>query len=751
MNTYGKIIRWIWVIFALGFISVSTLIYSINIDAFGLFGGLPSLKSLERPDPDLSSELFSTDGVSLGKYFRKNRTAVGYHELSQELIDALLVTEDIRFAKHAGIDLRGLGRVFFKTLLMGEGAGGGSTLTQQLAKNLFKTRDLRGKLSGISGVGIFIIKIKEWIVAVKLESSYTKEEILAMYLNTVEYGSNTFGIKVAAKTFFNKLPSQLDYKESAMLVGLVNAPTRYNPIRNPQNARGKRTEVLYNLHKYGKLDKMAFDSLKTSDFGLQYKVQNHNQGLATYFRSVIRSFLLKWTKDNGYDLFADGLRIYTTIDSRMQEYAETAVNDHMTKLQALFNEHWGEDNPWIDEDGNEIEDFVKNAIRRTSYYKSLSKKYKKDTDSIDYWLNKPKRMTVFAWEGEVDTLLSTIDSLKYYKHFLHSGFMAMDPKTGHIKAWVGGINHKYFKYDHVKQGRRQPGSTFKPFVYTAAIDAGYSPCFPVVDAPVTWSMPGDDPPTWTPENADGPPSGKTMTIRQAMARSVNSITAWVMQKVKPKEVVRIAKTMGIESPIHAVPALCLGAGGDVSVYEMVGAYSTFVNKGVWTKPFFITRIEDENGIVLQDFIPEKREALSEKTAYLMLHMLKGATQEIGGTAQGLKWELKNGNEIGGKTGTTQNASDGWFMGVTRDLVAGAWVGGDHRSIRFKNWYMGQGARTAMPIWQNFMISVYDDPRLGIEKGPFDQPLRPLGVELDCNKYNGTAQRDSLDLEFNGIM
>jgi penicillin-binding protein 1A len=743
-RNYKKLIILIWVVFVGGVLSVSTFIYTVNIDAMGLFGGLPSLKTLDRPDPDLSSELYSADGKSLGKYFRYNRTPVAYNELSQELIDALLVTEDLRYTKHAGIDLRGLGRVFFKTLLMGEDAGGGSTITQQLAKNLFKTRNLRGSLSGIPGLGILIIKIKEWIVAVKLERSYTKEEILAMYLNTVEYGANSYGIKVAAKTFFNKLPSDLNYKESAILVGLINAPTRYSPIRNPENATAKRTEVLYNLYKYKKIDKISFDSLKISDFGLQYKVANQNEGQATYFRSVIKNFLLNWSKENEVDLYADGLKIYTTIDSRMQEYAENAVKKHMDTLQGVFFDHLNGDKPWIDEEGKELDGFLENATKRTPYYRSLVKKYGEESDSVDFWMNLPRKMKVFSWQGEIDTTFSMLDSLAYYKHFLHAGFMAMDPKSGHIKAWVGGINHKYFKYDHVKQGRRQPGSTFKPFVYATAIEAGYSPCFPVQDLPVTWAMPGDDPPTWTPENSDGPYSGEKMTMRQAMARSINSITAYIMQKVSPSAVVKTAHDAGIQSRLSAVPALCLGAGGDVSVYEMVGAYSTFVNKGVWTEPFYITRIEDENGNVLQDFVPKRKEALSEKTAYLMTYMLRGGAEEEGGTARGL-WMMKEGNEIGGKTGTTQNASDGWFMGITKDLVAGAWVGGDERPIHFKYWAMGQGARTAMPIYKNFMLDVYADPRLGIEKGPFNQPTFNLDVELDCSKY-GDINTDSEDDE-----
>ncbi len=721
----------------------------VKSDTNGWFGGLPSLQELERPDPDLSSELISSDGVSLGKYYRVNRTPVTYEELSPELVNTLLVTEDIRFKQHSGIDLKGLIRAIIGQLTFNF-KGGGSTITMQLAENLYRTSSAnRGSLYSLPGIGQIITKLKEWIIAVQLEQNYTKEEILVMYLNQVEYGSNAAGIKSAAKIFFNKLPAQLNYKESAILVGAINAPTRYSPILNPESAKAKRTEVLYNLHKYGLLTKAAFDSLKISDFDLNYKVESHVQGLAQYFRQgALLRFLLRWSRENNVDLYEDGLKIYTTIDSRMQEYAEQAVQEHMDTLQQIFNTHWKNigGNPWIDEDGRELEGFIDEAIKRTNHYKSLAKKFDEDSDSIDIILNKKRPMRVFSWEGEKDTLFSSFDSLRYYKRFLQAGFMAMDPKTGNIKAWVGGINFKYFKFDHVKQGRRQPGSTFKPFVYTVAIDNGWSPCFPVVDAQITIPMPGQDPPTWQPDNANGKFSGEVMTIRQAMARSVNSITAFVINKVGPQNVVDYAKNMGVTSPLAPVPSLALGV-SDVSLYELLGAYSTFVNNGTYTEPFFISRIEDKNGNVLQQFVPETREVLNEETAYVMLHMLKGTTEEDGGTGRSIDLELREENEIAAKTGTTQNASDGWFMGVTKDLAAGAWVGGDDRSIRFKYWVFGQGARTAMPIWEKFMSKVYADPTLGYSKGPFNKPLKPISVELDCDKYNDlVTPSDSIPLD-----
>jgi len=748
----SKTIRILWGVFILMLIVLPTFIYSIKINAFGLYGGLPSLKNLENPDPDLSSELYSADGEILGKYFRYNRTPVNYEELSPELINTLLYTEDVRFFKHSGIDLRGLGRVLVYSILLQQDAGGGSTLSQQLAKILFRTRsELNdGLLSNVPILNMVIIKLKEWIVAVQLEISYTKEEILTMYLNIAEFGSNTYGIQSASTTFFNKQPSELNYTESALLVGMVNAPTKYSPIRNPENALQKRTEVLYNLHKYDKIDRLAYDSLIAKPLDLQYKVQNQNLGPATYFRTQTRNFLVSWARDNGYDLFDDGLKIYTTIDSRMQQYAENAVRGHMKELQQTFDEHFEGENPWIDEEGFEIENYLENAIKRSDYYRFLKAKFGEENDSIDVLLNLPKPMTVFSWEGEIDTVFSSYDSLAYYKRFLQSGFMAMNPHTGEIKAWVGGIDHKYFKFDHVKQGRRQPGSTFKPIVYSTAIADGFSPCHPVVDVAISFKISEDE--VWFPQNDDGKYTGEIMTLRQAMARSINSITAWLIKKMTPRRVVNQARLLGIESPLQAVPPLCLGAGGDVSLYEMVGAYSTFVNRGTWTQPIYITRIEDKNGAVLEEFVPRKNEALNEQTAYLMVHMLKGGTEEVGGTAGRLSWELKDENEIGGKTGTTQNASDGWFIGVTKDLVAGAWVGGDDRSIHFKNWSMGQGARTALPIYNNFMLDIYKDPLLYYEKGPFPKPRNQLTVELDCSKYGDGLlnQSDSLMMDIDEI-
>lgn len=737
-----RIIRILWIAFGLFFIGIPSLILMVKNDTFGWFGGMPILQALERPDPDLSSELISGDGVLLGKYFRKNRTPTTYDNLSTQLINTLLVTEDVRFKDHSGIDLRGLLRA---AATLGA-RGGGSTVSMQLAQNLYRTNtENRGSLYKSRYIGYVITKVKEWIIAIQLEKSYTKEEILSMYLNTIEYGSNSYGIKVAAKTFFNKLPSELNYKESAVLVGALNAPTAYSPVLNPVRAMRKRTEVLYNVFKYGLIDSDAYDSLKTQPFGLNYQVSNQNKGPAPYFRKIAGNFLRNWCKENGYDLYEDGLKIYTTIDSRMQQYAEDALKEHMATLQVTFDKHVGDRNPWIDEEAEEIKGFLKKAIKRTDAYKSLINKFGEKSDSVEYYLNQPKFMQVFSWKGDIDTVFNSYDSLAYYKKFLRAGFMAMEPNSGHIKAWVGGIDHKYFKYDHVKQSRRQPGSTFKPFVYTALIANGYSPCETAVDVIQTYDLPAQDPPTWTPGNAGAAPTNEIMTIRQAMARSVNTITAYFGMKVKPETVREYAKRMGITSPIKAVPSISLGAGGDVSLFEMVGAYATFVNKGVHTVPFFISRIEDKNGNIIQSFPTVQTEAINEETAYVMLHMLRGTSEEAHGTALGLSRKLRNNHEIGAKTGTTQNASDGWFMGVTKDLAAGAWSGGEDRSIHFRNWAMGQGARTAMPIWQNFMLKVYADSTLGYEGGAFDRPSKPLQTNLDCTLNERIQGRDTENL------
>ena len=742
----GKFIKYLWIAFLGGVVLFILFVWMVSVNFLGLFGNLPDFKALENPESELASELYSSDGILLGTYARENRSPVKYEELSPKLVQALIATEDERFEDHSGIDLQAMIRVFVKSILLGQDAGGGSTLSQQTAKNLFKTRNdaSQGFLSNIPGLRMLIIKTKEWIVATQLEKAYTKNEILTLYLNTSEFGSNAYGIKTAARTFFNKDPDKLEIQEAAVLVGLFKAPTYYSPVFNPDNSLRRRNTVLYQMVKNDFLTEAEYDSISALPIELDYKVQNHNQGLATYFREVVKADLLKWSKENiksdgsSYDLFGDGLRIYVTIDSRMQRYAEEAVSEHMSELQKAFFKEMGDREPWIDESWRVIPNFIEDAVRRTEAYRLLKVRYGNDTDSINLKLNEKKKMRIFSWErGEIDTLMSTMDSLRYYKKFLQTGFMSMDPHTGHIKAWVGGIDHKYFKFDHVRQGKRQPGSTFKPFVYAAAIENGYSPCYSVVDQPVEVYIPGQ--PAWSPSNADGKFSYEKMTIRKAMAKSVNSVTAYMMKKLSPRIVMETAKRIGVTSDLEEVPSLALGV-NDVSVFEMVGAFSTFVNKGEHTTPFYIDRIEDKNGNVIQQFTPKKRPAMTEEHAYLMLYMLRGGFEEDEGTSQGVPWTLREGNELGGKTGTTQNASDGWYMGVSKDLVSGAWVGGDDRAIHFRSWINGQGGRTARPIWVKYMSKVYADPSLGYKKGPFPRPERPLSIEINCDKYEQESQR-----------
>jgi penicillin-binding protein 1A len=743
----GKAIKYIWIAFFCFLLGFPLYIYTVSINLFGLYGEMPSLKEVENPENDLSSEIISADGVSLGRYFRYNRSQVHFDQLSDDLVNTLIISEDHRFYNHSGLDFPAYIRVMFGILTFNQ-QGGGSTITQQLAKNLY-TQNLDRNLDGLLGkLGSMpkrvIQKTKEWIISVNLEQNFTKEEIIAMYLNTVPFSSNAFGIKVAAETYFNKQPDSLNLQESAVLVGMLQAATYFNPQRNPESSLRKRNEVLYKVYKHGyKLKtREQYDSIRALPTELKYNLQNQNEGLATYFRTVLGNYLLQYCREKEIDLYNSGLKIYTTIDSRLQKYAEEAVAEHMKPLQALFNEEWKKRNrnPWVDDDGKEIKDFLERRIRQTDAYKAYAAKYGEKSDSLKIMLKLKKQMTVFTWNGERDTLFSSYDSLDYYKRFIQTGFMAMDPYSGHIKAWVGGINHKYFKFDHVKQGKRQPGSTFKAFVYGLAMENGYSPCLLKKDISPQFYIPNQPP--WYPLNSDGSRGkGGQMTIRQAMAQSVNSITGQIMQELKAENVVEFAHRVGIESELDAVPSLCLGT-SDVSLFEMVGAYGTYVNGGISTQPIFITRIEDKNGNVIEIFNPKTKEAINEQTAYKMIYMLRGGAEEEGGTSLGLSRELRIDNEIGGKTGTTNNASDGWYIGVTHDLVAGAWTGGDERAIHFPSWLFGQGGRTARPIWDAFMRKAYADPLSGITKGQFKRPSSGLDMTLDCARH--TVQ-DSIQL------
>lgn len=744
-----KTVKYVWIAFLCILLGFPLYVFTVSINLFGAYGEMPGLAEVENPENDLSSEVLSADGVSLGRYFRYNRSQVRYDQLSEDLVKTLIISEDHRFYNHSGLDFPAFVRVAFGLITLNP-QGGGSTITQQLAKNLYTQnadRNLDGWLSKLGKYPRRVIqKTKEWIISINLEENFTKEEIIALYLNTADFSSGSFGIKVAAETYFNKQPDSLNLQESAVLVGMLQAPTAFNPRFNPENSLRKRNEVLAKVFRHGyKIEtRDKFDSIKALPIELTYSVQNQNEGLATYFRTVLGNYLRQYCKERGIDLYNSGLKVYTTIDSRLQKYAEEAVSEHMKPLQEKFYAEWKRRNrnPWVDEDWKEIPDFVQKRVRQSDAYKMYAEKYGEKSDSLKIMLNLKKRMTIFTWDGDRDTLFSTMDSVNYYKRFLQTGMMAMDPYSGHIKAWVGGINHKYFKYDHVKQGRRQPGSTFKAFVYGLAMETGYSPCHPMKDISPQFNMPGQ--PAWYPLNADGSRGhGGTFTIRQAMAQSLNSITAQMMQALKAENVVEFAHRVGIESKLDAVPALCLGV-SDVSLYELVGAYGTFVNGGISTLPIYITRIEDKNGNVIDVFNPKTKEAINDQTAYKMIYMLRGGTEEEGGTSLGLSRELRANNEIGGKTGTTNDASDGWYMGVTHDLVTGVWVGGDERFIHFPSWDFGQGGRTARPIWEKFMLKAYADPQSGITKGQFKRPTSGLDMTLDCSRHqlsDSTALED----------
>lgn len=742
---FPKVVKGIWILFLCFLLGVPLFVFAVSINLFGLFGGMPKLTQIENPENDLSSELISADGVSLGRYFTYNRSQVTYDDLSRDLVNTLLYSEDHRFYDHSGLDFPAYLRALYGIVTFNY-QGGGSTITQQLAKNLYTQNmemGLDGSLSRLGGsIKRVIEKTKEWIISVNLERNFTKEEIIAMYLNTSPFSSNAYGIKVASETYFNKEPDSLNIQESAVLVGLLQAITRFNPVLNPDNSLKKRNEVIGKLYRHRYIKTFEeYDSLISLPIELEYAVENQNEGLATYFRSVIQNDLMAWCKENGYDLWDSGLKIYTTIDSRMQQYAEEAVRQSMKELQKDFNARWKGRNPWIDDNWQEIKGFLESRIKQTESYRTLVSKYGQKSDSLSYYLNLKRPMRIFTWGGERDTLFSFMDSLNYYKRFLHAGFMSMDAHTGEIKAWVGGINHKYFKYDHVRQGKRQPGSTFKPFVYGLAMETGYSPCMEFFDISPSFNLPEGG--QYYPPNADGSRgTGAKMNLRQAMAQSVNSITAQLLQRLEPENVVKFAHRVGIHSHLDAVPSLCLGV-NDVSLFELVGAYGTFVNGGIHTEPFYITRIEDKNGNVVGNFIPKTVEAISETTAYKMVHMLRGGVEEMGGSSAGLSYDLKKDNEIGGKTGTTNKASDGWYMGVTKDLVSGAWVGGDERSIHYESWVLGQGSRTARPIWEKYMLKVYADETLPYKKGSFKRPASGLDITLDCGQYPASAESDDL--------
>ena len=729
----------IWSIFLFVVILVCAYIGLVASNWNGYFGGLPDLREIENPKTEYASELWSADSVLLGKYFRQNRTPVEIEQVSKNLLHAFIASEDIRFYDHYGIDFKGTLAIPY-SILKGVKRGS-STITQQVAKNLFSTRISRDEKNILRKLPyvlrIITAKIKEWILAIELEKRYTKDEIIMLYLNTVDFGSSAYGINTAAKTFFSITPSELNIEQSALLIGILQGTTLYSPIYNPERAIIVRNRVLGQMKKYGYINQNELDSLRGLELNLtKYEVENHYTGIAPYFRTRIRKYLIDWTKSRGYDLFADGLKIYTTLDARMQEYAEQAMVEHMTKQQNLFFEHWKGEMPWRDGDGELLPDFVEQNIKRTKLYKSLLNKWGDNTDSIDFELNRPKQMRVFSWDTpkfEKDTVLSSVDSLKYYRHLLHMGMMTVEPQTGHIKVWIGGINHKYFKYDHVYDAKRQPGSTFKPLLYATAIEQkGFHPCDKVFDTPVSFQL--ADGTVWTPKNSNLRYTGHEYTLRQAMARSINSVAAHLIKELGPQFLVDYARdNFGIKQKLIPVYSLCLGT-QDVSVHEMVGAYTPFINRGIWTEPISILKIEDMNGSVIYNKYPRTHEAINEQTAQTMAYMLRGATEEMGGTAYGLNsYAFAQNNELGGKTGTTSNYSDAWFMGLTKDLITGVWVGAEDRVVHFRNLRYGQGGKQAMPAYAIFMEKLFSDSSMYMQKGNLASINPSLSSGFKCRE------------------
>ncbi|MCZ2478871.1 penicillin-binding protein 1A [Aquirufa nivalisilvae] len=736
---YLKLIRFTYKFLLGSTLFIVLFITAVNFNFLWLFGGMPSLYELENPKSQEASLLISEDGQEIGKYFRENRNPVEFEDLSPTIINTLMATEDARFTTHSGIDMRSMMRV---VLSLGT-SGGGSTISQQLAKNLFHTRSVEfgeddplymGLLMKIGGLKTAIAKVKEWILAIKLERRYTKQEIMAMYLNEVSFGNNAYGIQVACRTYFQKDVKTVSLPEAATLIGLLQNPSLYDPRIRPEKTLERRNVVLGQLAKYDYVLEDEARTMMENPLNLKFKVENQNTGAAPYFRESIRKQILSVIKeinadrpeDQQINLYTSGLRIYTSIDSRMQKYAEESIQEHMKAEQSLFYSHWKGRNPWVNEEMKEIKGFLKDAMKRTDRYRELMAAYNNDEFKVWEELNRKVKMTVFSYQGDIDTTMSSMDSLNYYKRILNCGFMAMDPTNGHVKAWIGGINYKYFKFDHITQSKRQPGSTFKPFVYGAAIENEIAtPCDELIDEPVTFGEEdGLTNGTWTPQNSDGKYSYEKLKLRRAMALSINTISAKLMKEMGPQKIAEFAHKAGISSPLYEGPSLCLGA-SEVSVYEQVSAYSTFANGGERIEPILILKITDKVGNVLREFSPTAKAAIKPETAYLMTYMLQGAVQEPGGTAEGLKrTSIVSGNEIGAKTGTTSNFSDGWFMGVTQKLVAGVWVGGDDRSIHFRSLALGQGAKMAMPAYAKFMEKVYSDQTLAIEgyrKMPFLKP------------------------------
>jgi len=770
---FRKYLIWFWGLVALPYVFVIAMFLLISAE---MLGPIPTFEELENPENSLASEVYSEDGVLLGKFYIENRTWTDYKDISKNVVNALLATEDIRFYRHSGIDLRGLGRVLIRSILLRQEAGGGSTISQQLAKNLYKTRESADSIrySRIrQKVNLVISKFKEWYTAVKLEKNYTKEEIIAMYLNVFDFVNNAVGIRSAARIYFNTTPDSLNIEQSAMLVGMLKNSSRYNPLKRPELTLERRNVVINQMAKYGYITFAEADSLKNLPLGLSYTEESHNTGLATYLREYIRTTMIKfepdrrffsyeeqyndavwqwennplygWCRKNkkpdgsNYNIYKDGLKIYTTINSRMQKYAEEALKEHLKEIQPAFDKLAKTfRNPPFSNDltKKQVEEILMSAVRRTDRYREMVRR-KVPEDSIMLAFNTPVKMRIFSWKGERDTIMTPLDSIRYYKHFMRSSFMVMDPHTGNVKAYVGGPDFRYFKYDAVTEQKRQVGSTIKPFLYTLAMQNGYSPCHEVENIPRTFYV-GDS--TYTPRSS-GPKEyhGKLVTLKWGLAQSENYISAWLMTQFTPNAVVDLMHKMGIRSYIDPVYSIFLGT-SDITLEEMVGAYGTFANKGVYTRPLYVTRIEDKNGNVISRFNTRVEEVITEDQAYLMLDLLQGVVNQ--GTAIRMRTLYGFKNQMGGKTGTTQNHGNGWYMGVLPNLVGGVWSGWEDQSIHFETLGEGQGARIALPVMALFLKKLYADPEFGImEADVFEKPAG-FNIELDCNKVKRNTGRRS---------
>lgn len=732
-----------------GLIALIIYLGAVDLNFLWLFGKSPGFAQIKNPNTSSASEIYSADGKLIGKYFNENRTPVRYEEVNPQFWKALIDTEDERFYRHIGIDFQGLFGAA-KDALVGNDARGASTITQQLAKNMFRVRTQysTGLLGKIPGIKILIMKSKEWIIALKLEMLYEKNDILTMYANTVDFGSNSYGIKTASKTYFNTTPANLTTEQGAVLVGMLKATTHYNPIANPKNSLRRRNVVLQNMVTKGDLSKKQYDSLSVIPIKLSYSVESNYDGQALYFREAVANYLKDWCEENGYDLYSSGLKIYTTIDTRMQKYAEEAARKQMKQIQRNFNNHWGKNDPWIDENGKVIPGFIEQIAQRQPVYKYLAAKYQNNPDSITYYLNKPHKVKLFDYdEGTIEKEMSTMDSIRYMVRFMHCSMVAMEPQTGAVKAWVGDINFNSWKYDKVT-AMRQPGSTFKLFVYTEAMNQGLTPCDKRRDEYISmkvYDKKKKEEVTWTPGNANGRFSGDSIPLKSAFARSINSIAVRLGQEMGIKRIIDTAEKMGIKSPLEDEPSLALGS-CDVNLLEMANAYSTIADDGKHHEPILVTHIVDRDGRQVYIAPNKTEQVIPYKSAFLVQQLLLGGLREPGGTSQSL-WGYvgkHNDTEWGGKTGTSNNHSDAWFMCISPKLVVGAWVGGEYRSIHFRTGALGQGSRTALPICGYFLQAVLDDPNFKQYHAKFGKPKdKDISSDMyNCPSYYQQARVDT---------